>query len=402
MRWRRGLGARLYRGLGSGLHSPSLQWDRFAGWPKWPARLVLALVLALVVAATLVPIHARVRHRQPNHDAAAHAASGKPKSVVHPPGWIERGHDTDLALYDRIIARIQHGERYYDFIADELRRSRYPVTPAFAVRLPTLAYAEAALGPTGCLVAVVLLFLAVLLAWRRRLGDERIGRWHRLAAMALLAWLSMRAVSPYYLVMHELWAGLLLALAAGLHRPGRRWVAALVVTALAVAVRELVVPFVLLMGALAFWRRDWKEGLGWTGLLAAFVAVMVVHFQLVAPHVLPSDKPSASWWALRGLSGWFSDVILPSNLRYFDYRISAVLVVLTMLGWAGWRSDTGRLGFLFLGGYAVMFMIAGRWENFYWGWLIAPTLMVGLAFAPRALLSLTRAAFPGWKGIAAS
>jgi len=89
-------------------------------------------------------------------------------------------------------------------------------------------------------------------------------------------------------------------------------------------------------------------------------------------------------------------VILPSNLRYFDYRVSAVLVVLALLGWAGWRSDTGRLGFLFFAGYAALFMIAGRWENFYWGWLTAPAMMIGLAFVPRALLSLSRAAFPGW------
>ncbi|MFC3213712.1 hypothetical protein [Novosphingobium panipatense] len=29
-------------------------------------------------------------------------------------------------------------------------------------------------------------------------------------------------------------------------------------------------------------------------------------------------------------------------------------------------------------------MIAGRWDNFYWGAMIAPTLFVGLVFAPRA------------------
>ena len=213
--------------------------------------------------------------------------------------------------------------------------------------------------------------------------------------MALLVWLANRAVWPYYLVLHEVWAGALLALAFALHRPGRRWGAAFVAAGLALSIRELALPFVLLMGADALRRRDWSEGSAWTALVAAFAAAMALHFHLIAPHVLPTDRPSASWLALRGLSGWFSDAILASNLRYIDYRISAVLLVLTLLGWAGWRSDAGRFGFLLYAGYAAFFMVAGRWENFYWGWTIAPALMVGLAFAPRALLSLARVGFPG-------
>jgi hypothetical protein len=305
-----------------------------------------------------------------------------------------RKRDLDLALYDRVIARLRNGEPYYGFVVEEQRRSHYPATPGFAVRLPTLAWAEAAAPDWMRIAAAGALFLALLTAWWRRLGEEPCSLWERLAAIGFIVWLANRSVWPYFLVLHEVWAGLLLALAFALHRPGRRWVGAFVAAALALAIRELALPFVLLMGALAFLRRDWREGLAWSALVAAFVGVMAVHFHLVAAHVLPTDKPSASWLALRGLSGWFSDAILPSNLRYIDYRISAVLVVLALLGWAGWRSDAGRFGFMFYGGYAVLFMIAGRWENFYWGWTIAPALMAGLAFAPRALLSLARAGFP--------
>jgi hypothetical protein len=44
-------------------------------------------------------------------------------------------------------------------------------------------------------------------------------------------------------------------------------------------------------------------------------------------------------------------------------------------------------------GYGAAFMIAGRPDNFYWGAVVAPAMFMGLAFAPRALSSLTRAGF---------
>ncbi|MFT2675323.1 hypothetical protein, partial [Escherichia coli] len=61
----------------------------------------------------------------------------------------ERPRDEDLKLYDRAIARIHHGEHYYDFILSEHRRADYPVRPGAAVRMPTLAYLDAAMGVDG-------------------------------------------------------------------------------------------------------------------------------------------------------------------------------------------------------------------------------------------------------------
>ena len=84
--------------------------------------------------------------------------------------------DDDLRLYDRVIERIAKGESYYAFIVAEQRARDYPVRPAVAVRLPTLAYLHAALGSTGMALAALVLALAVLLAWWRRLGEEPGGQ----------------------------------------------------------------------------------------------------------------------------------------------------------------------------------------------------------------------------------
>jgi hypothetical protein len=377
-----GRNARSTAGIGEG--APA--WDRFAHWPRLRARLALFTLLAMLVAAALAPISAGVSDIKTQSFVENLGGGDKPGA--------ERPRDDDLALYDRVIARLKKGESYYDFIAEEQRRSDYPVTPGFAVRLPTLAYIEAWIGEAGQSVAAVVLMLAVLLAWWRRLGEEPGGNQQRrtLTLAFLFVGVSL-GLNRYYFVLHELWAGMLLALAFGLHRPGK-WGASLAVAALALAIREHALPFVLLMGAAAFWRRDWKEGAAWSALVVLFLVAMKIHLGLVAEQVLPSDRPSASWLALRGLGGWLSNVVLSSNLRFLPNWIAGPAVILMIAGWAGWRSPAGAFGTLLFLGYGLAFMIAGRPDNFYWGTMIAPAMFIGLAFVGRAIMSLTAAAFP--------
>lgn len=355
-------------------------WDRFAHWPRLRARLALLALVLLLVASALVPITAG------------------PGTVAPPPlGGVSDGgvgrsqRDADLALYDRVIARISEGESYYDFIVEEQRQANYPVRPGLAVRLPTLAYLDAWLGPAGQIAAAIALVLAALVAWWRRLGEEPGGdplRWVKM--VPLYVGISLGLTSHFF-VLHELWTGTLLALAFGLHRPGR-WGASLAVAALALAIREHALPFVLLMAAMAFWRRDWKEASAWTALAVAFVAVLAVHVQIVAAHTLPTDPASPGWLAWRGLSGWLSNIVLASNLRFLPHWLAGPLVIVAMAGWAGWRSPAGVFGTLLFLGYALAFAIAGREENYYWGFAIAPAMFLGFAFAPRALASLWRSA----------
>ena len=69
-------------------------------------------------------------------------------------------------------------------------------------------------------------------------------------------------------------------------------------------------------------------------------------------------------------------------------------LMLPIAGWAGWRSPAGAFGTLLYLGYGLLFMLAGRPDNSYWGAMIAPAMFIGLAFAPRAMTSLALAAFP--------
>jgi len=223
-------------------------YDRFAHWPRGAARAALAVIALLLIAAVrTAPVPAP---RAPAIKGAV-VAEQAPR-------------DTDLQLYDVIAGRVAAGENYYAVAVAEQRARNFPVRPGLAVRLPTLALMTAWLGQGAMIALGVLLGLAVLVAWWRRLGEEPGGIDRRIVALLLLAIGTMLGLKPEYLALHEVWAGILLALAFALHRPGK-WHAAWPAAALALAIREHALPFVLLLGALAAWRRDWRETAAWGG-----------------------------------------------------------------------------------------------------------------------------------------
>jgi len=367
----------------------ALAASRYAGLTRRAAWLVLAAWLALLVAAALTPIRA-------GEDEAPRASA-----PVAAPAAQARTRDEDLQLYDDVIARMKRGETYYGVIAQEHRKHRFPLHPGFAVRLPTLAVIEAAL-PSGALIPLSLgLTLAILGVWWRKLGEDPAAAPIRTVAMAALAIGASIGTTRYFFVLHELWAGQLLALSFGLHRPERdKWLGAWVAAALALAIREHALPFVLLMAAMALWQRRWHEGAAWSALALVFMAAVAIHLHVVAGMVAASDPPSAPWITLRGLTGWLSMLVLSSDLRLLPHVVAGPLVVASLLGWSGWKSTAGLFGSLLQAGYALAFAIAGRGDNFYWGMVVAPTLLVGLAFLPGAACALWRSAGSGLNPIA--
>ena len=357
-------------------------WDRFAHWQAWPARILLLVLAVLLGLAAIAPLSASM------DGEIASVPSVIADRDDAPP---ERERDEDLAFYDRVIERIADGENYYDFIVAEQRARDYPVRPGIAVRLPTLAYIHAFLGEGGMIVLALLLLSACVWAWYRRLGEEPGGEAYRRIGAALMFLGGSLGLNRYYFVLHELWAGMLLALAFALHRPGK-WKASLAVAALALAVREHALPFVLLMGAMAAWRADWRETLAWTALTLVVLVAMWWHLSALAVQVTPADPESPDWLVLRGLPGWLGNIVLSTNLRFLPHAIAGPLVLLMVLGWAGWRSPAGATGTMLYLGYGLAFMFAGRANNFYWGAVVAPAMFIGLAFLPMSVHSLWRSA----------
>ena len=334
-----------------------------------PRAIALALLLVALMAAAIWSSTAAGSDVSPP-EAMSNAASAQPANE-------------DLVLYEAITERIAAGESYYPAAADELRRGNYPLKPFIAFRLPTLAVAGAWLGRPILLVLQWILFAAMLTAWWFRLDGQFADHRRRVSALMLAATGIAVAVSGHYLYLHEVWAGAFIALSLALHRPGR-WGWSLVAAAIALAIRELALPYVLLMAAIALWRRDWREAGGWAALVLLFGIVLFWHQTAVAQAVMPSDPASPGWAAFGGWTGMLRNFHLAGPLRWLPGEVAGPIIILTLFGWASWKSATGLTATLMFLGYGLAFMLFGRANNFYWGLMVAPVFLTGLAFLPRA------------------
>jgi hypothetical protein len=336
---------------------------RFATWPAWAARALLALVVAFVVLGS-APYQRPV--------------------VVNPlrPG------DRDVYLYRDIAARVRAGEGYYPAALAEHRAHGAPTYPAQAFREPTLAWFIAALGPATARVALigVAVITGALFWWA--LGLETT-IWTLLAAAVLQLSALVIVVAPDVFYIHEVWASLLIALSLALYRMRMTW-PAIAAAFLACAIRELAVPFLLAMGAFALLERRYREFAGWAGAFVAFCALYSVHVSLTAHALTAQDTASPGWVRFGGIPFTVETLRVNPVLLFLPRWVAAICGALALIGLAGARDPwLNRIG-LVVGGYLVAFMIVGRPENYYWGLLIAPLVPVGLVFALPALLGLVR------------
>ncbi|MEO5586760.1 MAG: hypothetical protein ABIQ81_03600, partial [Novosphingobium sp.] len=287
-------------------------------------------------------------------------ASSLPTHSLH-----THGRYTDKRLYREITAAVADGASYYAAAARLQRAHGYPLKPSVTVRLPTLAFIGAAIG-WGWLRAVAFALLAAaMLAWFLALRGkvtlpERIA-----AAVAVGANFGMLTGDP--LIIHERWAGLFLTLALAL-RIGRRerWIPVLALAAAAVAVRELALPFALLALAFAAWEGRRRETLAWAALVALFVGVMALHLHLVAAQVRPGDLASQGWWPPGGPLMALTAIAESSPLQYLLVPLGMGLAALPLAGWLALGGRDGWFCTAVFGGYALMFALFARPDNFYW------------------------------------
>jgi hypothetical protein len=348
--------------------------SRFASLSRAQALAVIAaLVCAILLSVVRLPGPATVPAPEPQATmATAPATAAK---------------NDDLILYAAITARVAQGESYYAAAADEHRKGIYPLRPFITMRLPTLAAVSATLGPTAMTGILYMLVLATLLAWRQRLRSQFGDPGRRNIALGLLLAGIMAAFWREFIVLHELWAGILLALAFALHRPGK-WLPSVAVAACALMIRELALPFVLLMTAFATCDRRWREAATLAAIIALFGVAMILHARHVAAVVTAVDLASPGWASFGGWQSFVRTMQMPGALRAFPDWVGSIAVILSLFGWLSWRSRSGLFATLLFAGYGLFFASLGRPDNFYWGFVVVPTFLIGLAFLPQAFADL--------------
>lgn len=75
----------------------------------------------------------------------------------------------------------------------------------------------------------------------------------------------------------------------------------------------------------------------------------------------------------------------------FHESWAALLLILSLFGWASVRAGWALRVALLLAGYGTMLALFARTDTFYWALLAAPLSLAGLAFLPEALSDLAKA-----------
>jgi len=296
----------------------------------------------------------------------------------------------DFALYSLIHEQVAAGEGYYYAAMTAQREYGYPTRPFITVRLPTLAWINALSGPeTLRILEIALLFAIAALFFARLRHTLGLPQAAGGALMLLLGGVGVS--SPQAASIHELAAGLLIALAVVLYRPDRI-LPSLCAAALALAVRELALPFVLLWLALAMVERRWREALAVAGVIVLFFAGLAAHYYTVTALNLPSDKASQGWSGLAGPALPLLSVARISGLALAPLWLAGPLAVLPLVGWAGLGRRTGLTAALWSAGFFLAMALFARVDNFYWALMVLPLYLAGLALVPRALGDLLAAA----------
>ncbi|PNU06254.1 hypothetical protein [Novosphingobium guangzhouense] len=299
------------------------------------------------------------------------------------------GRYSDVQLYHDIGNAVAGGEDYYHAATRLQRAHGFPTSPFVTVRLPTLAWIEAAFGWRATHGMLCALLAAAAVAWFAMLRPL-VGAGERVAAMLLVLAGGAMVASPGLSVSHELWAGVLVALAMALRVKGLT-VPAFIAAALALAIRELALPFVLLAGLWA-WRSGRRAELAaWALLLAAYAIALFLHRGAVEPLSLPDDALSQGWGGLRGPGAVLQDIADVTVLHLFPAPPSYLAVLLCLTGFLGAPVPLARFALPWLATIALLLAVFARPVNFYWAILTVPTVMVGLAFLPRAARDLAKA-----------
>lgn len=342
---------------------------RFATLSRGQARLALGL-LALLLAATLLALFV------PDPPALG-AATGGARS------------QTDLMLYENIVAGVKGGGNYYAVAADALRAGSYPLRPFLTFRMPGLAVVLAALPEWAPRYLLFLVVLSTGLTWAARLRPV-LPRIVPLLAFAILLLGSLLAFFQSELAaFHEIWAGLLVAWSLALRKPGR-WVEAVAVALVAMLIRETASLYVVIMLVFAWLEGERREAIGWAAALGLFAVALGIHAYAVLGVTGPLDPASPGWAGLQGFGLFVKSLTLATALQLLPLWAGALLVGLALLGWAAWDDSLGLRMIAILACYAAVIGVFARLDTFYWGLMVAPVFLAGLVFVPDALRDLVR------------
>ena len=247
-------------------------------------------------------------------------------------------------MYGRIVDNMRSGQDYYTAAHGELLGGTYGTRSVFNWRLPALSWLVSLLPSTAWAAGILKLaaFAAPLLAFG--LLDRTGNRLARLLVVPALAINLVAAAGPQAVLFTDIVAGVLIllsALAYGLKVP----IAGLLAALLALFIRELAAPYVVICVFLA-WRerRTVNSGHG-SWALPRSPPTSSGTTRWFRPTLDRKTSPTLSGWVqFGGLDFVLSTAAFNGFLLIEPLWISAILLPLCLLGLAAWRDPTGLTG----------------------------------------------------------
>jgi hypothetical protein len=298
----------------------------------------------------------------------------------------------DIALYRAEVDRIRSGEDYYGAAAKELRSRGYPTKSVFNWRTPLPIVAIGWLpDPNAAKFVLSALALLVALFGFGLLADECSMR-SAVAAALFLTGAALPCGVGNLFVMSELWAGVLIALS--IIALGReKTVAGVTAGIAALFLRELTALYCLVALAVAIYRKNWREAGPWIGGMIAYAAYFGLHAWHVGQLIRPDDiAHRESWLRFGGAAFAISIVQMNSYLLLLPQWVSAIYLVLALLGFSAWNSPAGQRAGFTAAVYLAAFAVVGHDFNQYWGSMVAPLLCLGAGHGVSVAVALIREA----------
>jgi hypothetical protein len=289
----------------------------------------------------------------------------------------------DVALFRAVMARVRAGEPYHRALAAELRPRKYPTASVFNWRTPALYRLTGFLYPDAVRALLVglggLVLVATGIAMKARSAPALAG------ALFLQLGAVVTVMVPSAPLMTEAWAGMLLALSICAYQL-RAWRTAAFIGMLALFVRELAAPYVVVCALLAVRRRRWAEVTIWVAGALMYFMYYWWHVHEVWGLQQPGDLAHAQSWLYGGgpafllrtlrTNAWL--LVSPGWLPSASFLLATLIAACL----SGQTAPHLRLTVLT---YLSLFLVVGQPFNDYWGLLTAPIWALAAADGVDAL-----------------
>ena len=286
-----------------------------------------------------------------------------------------KGHTDVEVLYQQVVAQLRNSDSYYPVLRDQLRKSGYATRELFHWRTPLLLKSLAVLPDSMSYALLIALGVALyVLTFAVTVSHGPFVFW---AAMVMQLGTVALVINPKAVFVAEIWTGFLIALSVCASLLGRT-VATVLLGMIALFVRELAAPYCVVATLYAVWQRRWSEVRLWAAGAVAYAIYFGTHVVNVWAHQGTEARSAGSWLVLGGFPFLLSTIYTHVWVWLMSPVGTAIACVLLIAGFLS--PATPPVVRLTSGAYCLLFLLAGKHFDHYWGLVVWPTWVFAIGY----------------------